>query len=81
MARFAVQTLTGVTVLELEKLVRAALFKSANQVVGYLLQKAADQIDAAYAPKPGQRRKGREPITVSCTFGAFPIRRDYLLLP
>jgi len=77
MARFSAQTPTGVAVLELEKLVRTAVFKSANQLVGYLLQKAADQIDAAYQPKPGQHHKGREPITVGCTFGAFPIQRDY----
>ena len=77
MARFNAQTPTGVAVLELEKLVRTAVFKSANQLVGYLLQKAADQIDAAYQPKPGQHHKGRETITVGCTFGAFPIQRDY----
>ena len=77
MARFSAQTPTGVAVLELEKLVRTAVFKSANQLVGYLLQKAADQIDAAYQPKPGQHHKGRETITVGCTFGAFPIQRDY----
>ncbi len=77
MARFTAQTPTGVAVLELEKLVRTAVFKSANQLVGYLLQKAADQIDAAYQPKPGQHHKGRETITVGCTFGAFPIQRDY----
>jgi len=77
MARFNAQTPTAVAVLELEKLVRTAVFKSANQLVGYLLQKAADQIDAAYQPKPGQHHKGRETITVGCTFGAFPIQRDY----
>jgi Uncharacterised protein family (UPF0236) len=77
MARFAAQTPTGVAVLELERLVRTAVFQSANQVVGYLLQKAADQIDAAYQAKPGQQRKGREQITLSCTFGAFAIQRDY----
>ena len=77
MARFTAQAPTGAAVLELEKLVRTAVFQSANQVVGYLLQKAAEQIDAAYQPKPGQQRKGRVPITVGCTFGAFPIQRDY----
>jgi hypothetical protein len=77
MARFAAQAPTGGAVLELEKLVRTAVFKSANQVVGYLLQTAAEQIDAAYQPKPGQQRKARESITVGCTFGAFAIQRDY----
>jgi len=77
MARFAATQPSGGAVLELEKLVRTAVFKSANQVVGYLLQQAADQIDAAYQPKPGQQRKGREQIMASCTFGSFPLQRDY----
>jgi hypothetical protein len=77
MARFTTQTPNGVAVLELEKLVRTAVFKSANQVVGYLLQKAADQIDAAYQPKPRQPRKGREQIMVNCIFGTFALQRDY----
>jgi len=77
MARFAATQPSGGAVLELEKLVRTAVFKSANQVVGYLLQQAADQIDAAYQPKPGQQRKGREQIMASCTFGSFPLWRDY----
>jgi hypothetical protein len=77
MASFVAQAPNGVAVLELEKLVRTVVFKSANQVVGYLLQKAADQIDAAYQPKPGQRRKGQVPLLVSCIFGDFLIQRDY----
>jgi len=81
MARFTAQAPSGVAVLELEKLVRTAVFKSANQMVGYLLLKAADQIDAAYQSQPGQQRKGREQILVSCIFGAFPFRRDYYYHP
>lgn len=77
MARFATQELTGVAVQELETLVRTAVFKSANDVVGYLLQGAADRLDAAYQPKPGQQRKGREKIMVDCIFGSFPLQRDY----
>jgi hypothetical protein len=77
MARFTAQAPSGVAVLELERLVRTAVFKSANQVVGYLLQQAAEQIDATYQPKPGQQRKGREQIMVSCIFGTFPLQRDY----
>ena len=34
-ARFTAQLPTGVAVLELEQLVRTAVFKSANQLVGY----------------------------------------------
>ena len=61
----------------MEKLVRTAVFKSANQVVGCLLQGAADRIDAAYQPKPGQQRKDRVQIMVPCIFGCFAFQRDY----
>ena len=77
MTRFAAQEPTGVAVQELEKLVRVAVFKSANQVVALLLQGAADRIDAAYQPKPGQQRKGREQTTVDGIFGSFQLERDY----
>ena len=54
-----------------ERLVRTAVFQSANQVVAYLLQQAADGIDAAYQPKPGWQHKGRAPLTLHCIFGFF----------
>ncbi len=62
---------------QLELLVRAAVFKSANELVGWLLEQAADRIDAAYQPKPGQVRKGRETIRAQGIFGSFPLTRDY----
>jgi hypothetical protein len=65
----------------LEKLVRTALFRSANDLVGYLLQRAADRIDAAYQAKPGQVRKGREFLRVNCLFGSFGLWRDYYYHP
>jgi len=77
MARFQAGEPNGVAVQELEGLLRAAVFKSANQVVGYLLQRAADRIDAAYQPKAGYQRKGRAVVTVDCIFGAFKLERDY----
>jgi hypothetical protein len=77
MARFTAQAPDGQAVLELEPLVRTALFKSGAQIVGDLLQQAADRIDAAYQLKPGQERKGRESITVDCVFGSFPLLRYY----
>jgi len=64
-------------VAQLELLVRAAVFKSANELVGWLLEQAADRIDAAYQPKPGQVRKGRETIRAQGIFGSFPLTRDY----
>lgn len=75
--RFQAQAPSGVAVQQLEVLVRTAIFKPANQLVGWLLQAAADRVDAAYQPKPGLQRKGREPLTVQGIFGAFTLERDY----
>ena len=77
MARFAAAPPDGQTVLQLEGLVRTALFQSASQIVGYLLQQAAERIDAAYQPKPGHQCKGREAVSVDCIFGSFRLARDY----
>jgi hypothetical protein len=77
MARFQATQPDGGAVLQLEGLVRTALFKSASQLVGYLLQRAADQIDAGYQPRPGQPRKGRETLTIQCIFGPLKLERDY----
>lgn len=77
MSRFGSAAPQGTAVQELELLVRAAIFKPANALVGWLLQQAADRIDASFAPKPGQARKGRETIEVQGIFGSFPLTRDY----
>jgi hypothetical protein len=45
--------------------------------VGWLLQQAAERVDAHYQPKPGERRKGRETIRVQGIFGSFDLSRDY----
>lgn len=58
-------------------LLRAAVFKSANALWAWLLQKAADRIDASYQPKPKEQRKGRVVLTVQGIFGSFPLERDY----
>lgn len=81
MARFQADTPNGVAVQELEVLLRTAVFKSANQVVGYLLQRAAERIDANYQSPPGYHYKGRATITVDCIFGAFVLERDYYYHP
>ena len=57
MARFQAAEPNGVAVQGLEVLVRTALFRSANHIVAYLLQQAADRIDVAYQPKPGWQSK------------------------
>jgi hypothetical protein len=77
MARFQSQEPGAQTVAELELLVRAAVFKSANEIVGWLLQQAADRVDARYQSKPGQARKGRETLQVQGMFGSFKLTRDY----
>lgn len=81
MTHFQSQAPHGSEVAQLEILVRTAVFKSANQLVGWLLQQAADQIDAAYQPKPWQVRKGREAIRVQGIFGSFELSRDYYYHP
>jgi len=58
-------------------LVRAAVFKSTAQLVGIVLQTAADRIDAAYNPKRGETFKGRVPVQVQGMFGTFQLLRDY----
>ena len=81
LTQFAAQPLEGAAVQQLEVLLRAALFKPANELVGLLLQEAADRVDAAYQPQPGQRRKGRAPLQVQGIFGHFTLQRDYYYHP
>lgn len=68
-------------VQKLEGLIRTAIFKPATTLVGFLLQTAAEQVDAAYQPKPGEQRKGKQPIRVDCIFGSFVLERDYYYHP
>ena len=81
MARFQSQKTTGVDVQQLEVLLRTAIFKPANALIGFLLQTAADRIDAGYQPKKGQQRKGRQTIEVNGIFGSFTLERDYYYHP
>lgn len=77
MARFQAGEASGVAAQELETLVRTALFKPANDLVAFLLQSAAERIDASYQPRPGEQRKGRARLTVQGIFGSFTLERDY----
>jgi hypothetical protein len=77
MHRFQATEPNGVAVQQLEVLIRTAIFKPANTLVAFLLQEAADRIDAAYQSKPGQHRKGRQSLQVKGIFGSFEIQRDY----
>ena len=77
MAHFGGQTPNGLAVQQLEVLVRTAIFKPANALMQWLLQQAADRVDAAYQPTPGQQRKGRECLRVDGLFGTFQLERDY----
>ena len=81
MARFQAAEPNGVAVQQLEGLVRTAVFRSARDVVAYLLQQAADRVDAAYQPKPGWQRKARVQLTLDCIFGFFTLERDYYYHP
>ena len=78
---FSAHPPTGQAVQELEGLVRTAIFKPATALIAFLLQAAADRIDAAYQAKPGEVRKGFSSITVQCLFGTFPMRRAYYYHP
>lgn len=68
---------SGSEVAQLEILIRAAVFKTANAVVGWLLQAAAQRADSDYQAKPGEARKSRETISAQGIFGTFQVARDY----
>ena len=76
-ARFETAEPNGVAVQQVEVLVRTAIYQPANALVGFLLQGAADRIDTAYQPKPGQHYKGRASLQVEGIFGTFKLERDY----
>jgi len=76
-SNFSPKAPNGVDVQEVEVLLRAAIFKPATEVIAYLLQAAADRIDASYQAKLGQQRKGRVRMQVHCIFGSFALERDY----
>lgn len=59
--RFTSQAAQGAAVQELELLLREALRKPANELIGVLLQNAARQIDQNYPPKPGRMLEGDFP--------------------
>jgi hypothetical protein len=81
MVGFSSQAPCGQRVQQLETLVRTAIFKPAADIVGFLLQQAADRIDAGYPIKPGEHFKGRQVLQVQCLFGSFPIARNYYYHP
>ena len=81
MCCFSAHPPTGQAVQELEGLVRTAIFKPATDLIAFMIQAAADRIDAAYKSKPGEVRKGRVVIKVQCLFGTFSMHRDYYYHP
>ena len=76
-AQFQSQIPHGALVAQLEIMVRTVVFKSANCLVGWLLEQAAQRIDAAYQPKPGQLFKSQETLRIQGIFGSFELSRDY----
>jgi hypothetical protein len=81
MAGFLAGHPDGLKVKDLEPMLRSAIFKSANALVAFLLQQAADLADAAYQPKPGQVFQGRVTLWINGMFGNFQIERDYYYHP
>ena len=79
--RFQATDPNGHAVQQVEVFLRTAIFKPASQLVGFLLQQAANQIDADYQPRPGEHRKARVALQVQCLFGTFVISRDYYYHP
>lgn len=49
--------------------------------MAFLLQNAADRIDASYQPRPKEQCKGRVCSTVQCIFGSFKLERAYYYHP
>ena len=76
-AQFQSQVPKGTLVAQLEIMVRTVVFKSANGLVGWLLQEAAQGIDAAYQPKPGEVFKSQETVGIQGIFGSFELSRNY----
>ena len=71
----------GVEVQQVECLLRVAIFKPANEVIAFLLQAAADRIDAEYQPKPGEQFKGKQSVDIHGIFGSFKLLRNYYYHP
>lgn len=53
------------------------MFKSVNELVGWMLQRAVEQIEGDYQPKPGEVYKGCDTLTAQGMFGYFPLKRGY----
>jgi len=81
MDQFLAKAATGLSVLQIEGLIRTALFRKGADIVGSVLQAAADPIDATYQPRPGESFKGREAIEGHGLFGSFRLQRDYYYSP
>jgi hypothetical protein len=79
--RFTAGEATGLAVQQVEGLVRTAIFKPATALVGFLLQAAAERIEAASQPKAGETCKGLVELQVQCLFGTFSLRRLYYYHP
>ena len=75
--RFSGEPVNGASAQQWELLVRVAVFKTATEVVAFLFQQAADRIDAAYQPQPGEHYKGRARLQTQGIFGSFEIQRAY----
>jgi hypothetical protein len=57
------------------------VFKTTNELLGWLLQQAVDRIEQAYQCQPGEICKGRDNLTVQGLFGSFVLCRSYYYHP
>lgn len=81
MERFLSLSTEAPSVLDIEGLVRAALFQTGAQVVGHLFQEIADRVDDTYQPRRGEHFKGKVSLQVRCLFGEFTLQRNYYYVP
>ncbi len=58
---------------------RALLLKAGAEIMGQVVQALAGQIDAAYQPRPMERRAGSRSLQAQGIFGSFSIKRSYYL--
>jgi len=75
--RFLHQTPDQQKLGELEIQLRELLLQSGAALLQPVLQALADQFDASFQPRPGQRFAGRKPLQVQGLFGWMTLTRDY----
>lgn len=60
-----------------ERTFRELICESAGRLLQPVVQALADQFDASFQPRPGQRLVQRRPLEITGLFGAMTIHRNY----